>query len=132
MDFLHNEKHCSISLMEDVPCLFIIWKGCAPTDEFIRACDKALEIMKKHKLKKILTDNTQAKVVSVENQKWLNEQWLPRAERIGYYASASVITDKEVFVKYALENITKTRDKAKFKVQFFDSIDKAKQWLMSI
>ncbi len=124
-------NHCTILIIKEVPCLKIKWVGLPPSDEFRSACNLALDLMKEHSIVKILTDNTEAKVFSVEDQKWLNEEWLPKAQEIGCRCSA-VLTNDDPFITFAVKNIMAKRDPRKFTSRFFKNENEALEWLKKI
>lgn len=131
MDTIEVGKHCKITVIHDVPCLKIKWIGLPPSDEFRAGCNMVLELMRKHSIVKVLTDNTEAKVFAVEDQKWLNEVWLPQAQAIGYCCSA-VLLPNDPFVTFAVKNIMAKRDPKKFTSHFFSDELKAIEWLKQV
>ncbi|MBC7125371.1 MAG: hypothetical protein H5T24_07040 [Bacteroidales bacterium] len=131
MEAIEVGKHCRIEVVEDVPCLKIKWLGLPPSDEFRKGCNAALELMRKHNITKVLTDNTDAKVFAVEDQKWLNEEWLPQAQAFGYRCSA-VLLPNDPFITFAVKNIMAKRDPKKFTSRFFTDERNALDWLKQI
>jgi len=131
MEAIEVGKHCRIEVVEDVPCLKIKWLGLPPSDEFRKGCNAALELMRKRNITKVLTDNTEAKVFAVEDQKWLNEEWLPQAQAVGYRCSA-VLLPNDPFITFAVKNIMAKRDPQKFISRFFTDERNALDWLKQI
>jgi hypothetical protein len=125
-------KHCQISVINEVPCIHIQWFGLPLSEEFREGCNRVLELMKTHGISKILTDNTQANVFSTKDQHWLNDEWLPRAEKQGYKASATLIDKSHAFANFAARNIAKKRDASKFANRIFESKEEAILWLKTI
>lgn len=132
MDKIIIGKHCHISIINEVPCVHIQWFGLPLSEEFRDGCNKALELMKTHGISKILTDNSEANVFSTTDQNWLNEDWLPRAEKQGYKASATLIDKSHAFAKFAAQNIARKRDASKFANRIFESKVEALDWLKNI
>lgn len=132
MDYIEIGKHCKVAYLPDVPCIFVKWIDLPPSDEFRKGCDTVLDMLKAKGLSKIIVDNSQAKLFSVADQHWLNEDWLPRAEKAGYRYSATVLGDSDAFVKYAAQSIANKRDQSKFVSKFFKTIDEAKEWLKTL
>ncbi len=129
MDNIVIGSHCTVQVIEEVPCVMIKWDGHPSSEEFRNGCNAALELMTKHKIIKVLTDNSFAKVFSVNDQRWLNEDWLVRAQKIGYKYSAVLIKDADPFVTFAVKNIMAKRDSSKFMAKFFTSYPDAIDWL---
>ncbi len=123
-------NHCDIEVLHDIPCIKISWKAHPPSNEFRQACEKVLELMDEFRIDKLLTDNSEAKLFNVEDQEWLNAEWLPRAEKLGYRGSA-VIMPRDPFVKFAVNSIAFKRDR-KFFIRIFSNEKEALNWLKSI
>ncbi|HUW04673.1 MAG TPA: hypothetical protein VMW01_00290 [Williamwhitmania sp.] len=132
MEAITIGKHCVVQLLEDVPCIMIRWNGLPPSDEFRQGCNTVLELMETHKVFKVLTDNSQATVFSVEDQRWFNEEWLPKAQKLGYRYSAVLVSKDDPFVSFAVKNIMSKRDPAKFQAQFFYNFNEALGWLIGV
>lgn len=125
-------KHCTVTLIEEVPCIMIKWNGLPPSEEFKRGCNTVLDLMEKHKIIKVITDNTEAKVFSMEDQRWLNQEWLPKAQKLGYKYSAVLLKENDPFIKFALKNIMAKRDPSIFQAKFFHFYQDATEWLMNV
>lgn len=125
-------KHCSLTVLPEIPCVEIQWMGMPSSEEFRKGCDTAIELMQKNGISKVLTDNSQAQLFKVDDQKWLNDNWLPRAELAGYKVSATILGDSDAFVKFAAQSIASKRDHSKFLNKFFKTRDEALEWLKSL
>lgn len=128
---LYNKEFCTIYFNYNFKFINIIWKGFPRSNDFREACNKVIDFMSEYKTGKLLTDNRDAKIFSVEDQKWLNSEWLPNAIEAGYYCSATLINN-DIFVKTAIKNITNKRDKTHVKTKIFTNHDEAVEWLKSI
>ncbi len=128
---LYNEDFCKIFYNEELQFINIQWKDFPRSIDFRGACIKTIDFMIEYKTGKLLTDNRNAKVFSVEDQKWLNNEWLPEAIKAGYYCSATLIND-DIFVKTAIKNITNKRDKNSVKTKIFTNEDEAIAWLQTV
>ena len=124
----YNQKWCKIYFHEDIPCVHLDWNGFARPKEFKEACDASLELLKDKKTSKMIADNSKAKIVSIENQTWLTDDWFARAYEEGYRTSA-VVVSTNIFTDVAVKNIVSQMDEGKFTVQYFDDLNKAKEWL---
>ena len=103
----------------------------AHNDQFQEACNFSLELLEEKKVNKMIADNTKSKVVSVESQNWLMEDWFPRAYELGYRASAVVVSN-DIFNKVAVKSIVNKMDKGKFTVHYFEDLETAKTWVEQI
>ncbi|WP_462280348.1 hypothetical protein [Salinivirga cyanobacteriivorans] len=126
-----NTGYCHVAFDDDAQAVVIEWFGAPKSEEFRNACMRVIDALKDHNTSKVLTDNSRAVIFKREDQQWLNEVWLPEAEKAGYRASATVIK-KDPFVRFAVDNIVKGRDKDKFLNKRFESRDEALNWLKSL
>ena len=118
---------CSFSIDTSIPCLLIQWHGYATSTQLRQLAENQIELMRQHKLTKVLSDNTHARMVSMEDQRWIAEDWLPRVLAIGYEACA-IITSKDYFAQMSFENIV-TNIGDQLTIQYFDDIESAREWL---
>lgn len=121
------EGVCIFSVNHDIPCIMVLWQGYATSEQFRRIAESQLQLMKEYGFNKILTDNSLMKVVSMEDQKWVINDWLPRALKVGYMACAT-ITSKDYFSRIAIENVISKIDD-QLTVRYFGDVDDAAAWL---
>ncbi|HYF02588.1 MAG TPA: hypothetical protein VEC36_04385 [Patescibacteria group bacterium] len=121
------EGVCVFTVNPDIPCIMVQWQGYATSVQFRKIAESQLKLMQEYGYNKILTDNTNMKVVSMEDQEWTVKNWLPRALEAGYLACA-ILTSKDYFSRIAIENIiSKVGDQ--LTIQYFDNIVEAAEWL---
>lgn len=130
-EVLYKVTTCSIEHIPETDYLIIRWRGFPKSEEFRDACNMALNYMIDLNIKKLLTDNREVKVFGVADQKWLNEDWFPRALALGYYASATLIND-DVFVKSAISKIISKRKNTNVVNKSFCNESEALKWLESV
>lgn len=104
------------------------WFGYADSNQFRDACYQSLILLTTMKTSRMIADNTDGRVVSMDDQKWMLENWFPQAYESGYRTSAVVIS-KNFFRELAIDNIVNQLDKGKFTVHYFDDFEKAKEWM---
>lgn len=127
----YDKKYCKIYYYQELNCVCLQWQGFAQVEEFQEACDFSLDLLIKYNASKMIADNTNAKVVSPENQEWLTQTWFPKAYTKGYRTSA-VIVSKDLFNEITVKKIVNQMDAGKFEVQFFKNMEDAKSWLASL
>ena len=132
METLDIGKHCRVTFLSEVGCVKIEWIDMPTSDEFRNGCNVALELMSEKGVHKFLVDNSKAKLFSIRDQQWLNEEWLPRAEKAGYRYSATFLGQSDAFVKFAVQNIAGKRDSSKFSSKFFVTQAEAVEWLKTV
>lgn len=124
----YDKKWCKVSYNEDVPCVQLDWFGFVTGEKFREACNAALALLKEKSATKMIANNSEAKLVSLEDQKWMNEEWFPQAYEAGYRTSA-VVESENIFNEVAVKNIVNKMENGKFTVQYFHSLERAKEWL---
>lgn len=125
-----DTDYCKVWYDSEIETAVIEWFGSPKSDGFREACMLVIDVLKEHKSYKVLTDNSKAIIFARADQLWLNEVWLPEADKAGYKVSATVIKD-DPFVKFAVNNIVKGRSE-KFLNKRFLSQDEARQWLKTV
>lgn len=124
----YNRKWCKVYYLEDIPCVCLEWNGFTQGRYFREACNAALQLLKEKQANKMLADNRRGKIVSLEDQRWLTDEWFTEAYNAGYRTSA-VVESENLFNEVTVKNIVNQMEGGKFTAQYFQNIDKAKQWL---
>lgn len=127
-EITYDQPWCKVFYMPDLETVVLEWHGFASSKQFREACDASLELLAAKSAKLMLADNRMAKVVLAEDQKWMNEEWFPRAYSLGYRGSA-VLVGEDLFRDVSVKNIVHDMEEGKFRVQFFDTKAKALDWL---
>jgi hypothetical protein len=111
-----------------VICTFI---GYLSPDEFKSIGNKQLDVIGTKKLKKALNDIKKMKVLKPEVQEWVNTFWFPKAQKAGLKYFAFVVPD-DIFGKISMEGANKNApNEFGIEIQYFNSIENAKNWLIS-
>jgi hypothetical protein len=126
-----SQSYCKIYYHSDVSAIHLDWSAQSTPEEFIKACEFSLALLKKTKAKKIIADNSKVTEVSVENQNWLTEDWFPRAIEEGFQYSAVIHSDMRE-VHSALRLIVSKINSKHVIVQYFSDLPSAKIWLSKI
>jgi hypothetical protein len=124
---LSNEA-CSLFFDSDVPCVVMEAHGYATSQQFRDITENMLFLLKEKRVSKMLVDTTHLQIIGAEDQKWLNEDWLPRAIAAGYRACA-MIKSKYFFNRVAVDNVVNQIDQSQLTVQYFDDRELARTWL---
>lgn len=106
----------------------MVLKGYFNSHLFREITENLLRLIVRHKVNKVLADTTHMNLIGAEDQKWLNEDFLPRAIKQGYKTCA-MIKSKYHFGRISLQAIADKMDKSAFDLQFFDEKDSAIVWL---
>jgi hypothetical protein len=107
------------------------WNGYATSKQFKEGTELMLNTLIKNNCSKVLADIKDMKIIAMEDQQWLNEEFLPRATKFGFKAIA-IIKPNYYFNKVAVESISYKVDKDKLTINFFDNKEEARDWLSKI
>jgi len=104
------------------------WQGYANSNEFREGTELMLNTLISNKCSKGLADISKMVLISQEDQRWLETNFLPRAIRFGF-GKIALIRPDSYFNKVAVETINSKIDKGKLIFEIFDSVEDAKKWL---
>ena len=107
------------------------WHGYATSRQFKEGTELMLNTLIKHGGTKVLADIREMTLIGMEDQQWINDVFLPRATKFGFRAIA-IIKPRSYFNKIAVETISYKVDKEKLTINFFDNLEKAREWLIEI
>ena len=116
---------------EDINAVVMEWNGYATSKQFKQGTELMLNMLIKNNCSKVLADIRDMKIIAMEDQQWLNEEFLPRATTFGFKAIA-IIRPDFYFNKVAVESISYKADKEKLTINFFDNKTEATDWLNKI
>ena len=123
-----NTQIYNIYFDKDLDCVVMEWDGYATSKQFKQGTELMLNTLIQNDCSKVLADIKDMKIIAMEDQQWLNEEFLPRATTFGFKAIAIVKPDY-YFNQVAVETISYKADKDKLTINFFDKIEEAKTWL---
>ena len=123
-----NTEIYNIYFDKDLDCVVMEWDGYATSKQFKQGTELMLNTLIQNNCSKVLADIKDMKIIAMEDQQWLNEEFLPRATSFGFKAIAIVKPDY-YFNQVAVETISYKVDKKKLTINFFDNIEDAKEWL---
>jgi len=104
------------------------WDGYATSAQFKEGTELMLNILIQHKASKVLADIKEMVLIGMEDQQWLDTNFLPRAIRFGF-TTIAIVQPNHYFNKVAVETIVYKIDKSKLLVNFFGSVTEAREWL---
>jgi hypothetical protein len=116
---------------KEINSVVMEWDGYATSKQFKQGTELMLNTLIKNSCTKVLADIKDMKIIAMEDQQWLNEEFLPRATKFGFKAIA-IIKPDYYFNKVAVETISYKVDKDKLTINFFDNTNEAREWLSKI
>ena len=88
----YDSPICRLSYNHDVKCIEVLWHKYATSPQLRYVHETILGLLEQHNASKILSDDSNLPIIHAEDQRWIVEQWLPRAKAAGFKAVASVIS----------------------------------------
>jgi hypothetical protein len=126
-----NTKTYNIYFDEQLDAVVMEWFGYSTTAQFREGTELMLNLLIQNRTYKVLADVKDMIMIGMEDQEWMNNDFLPRAIKFGFKAIAMIKPD-HYFNKVAVESVSYKVDKEKLTINFFDSLKEAKEWLNTI
>ena len=123
-----NTKTYFIYFDPKIDSVVMEWDGYSTSRQFREGTELMLNTLIQNKASKVLADIKDMVLIGIEDQSWLNTDFLPRAIRFGFKAIAIVKPDS-YFNKVAVESISFKVEKEKLTINFCDNIQAAREWL---
>ena len=116
----------------DVPtgCVIMEWNGYANSQQFREGTEKMFAELVKHQAHKVLGNIKDMVLISLDDQTWLIDYFLPKAISHGFRAIA-LVRPVHYFNKVAVETIAYKVNQEQLRIQFFNDVHEAEDWLRS-
>jgi hypothetical protein len=113
---------------KDLDAVVMVWKGYSTSEQFREGTELMLNELICNGCSKVLADVREMILIGMDDQRWLDSRFLPRAIKFGFKQIA-IISPNSYFNKVAIESISYKVDKEKISIQFFDTREEAIMWL---
>ncbi len=120
---------CSLTLDNTIPGVVVQWKGYATSTELRAVHERLLELIKKHRVSKVLGDDTSLVSIAAEDRLWILENWMPRAISAGLRVAAAKKSEN-YFARVALAEIENAMGR-RMQIKLFDALADARAWLQA-
>ncbi|MGE6355997.1 hypothetical protein ACQKCJ_19180 [Flavobacterium sp. NPDC079362] len=120
-----------IYFQENINAVVMEWKGYSTSREFRSGTELMLNLLLKHNTFKVLANIKEMVLIGLEDQEWLDTEFLPRATEFGFHVLA-IVTPDHYFNKVAVESISQKADKNKLAIKTFENLTDAAHWLSLI
>jgi hypothetical protein len=104
------------------------WRGYATSAQFREGTELMLDTLIRHNANKVLANVKDMVLIGLDDQHWLERDFIPRALAGGFRAIA-MVRPAHYFNKVAVESVSYKVDQDKLKIRFFDSEEEAQRWL---
>jgi hypothetical protein len=126
-----NTETYHIYFDKEIETVIMEWDGYATSAQFKDGTELMLNTLIKNNANKVLADIKNMVLIGMEDQQWLENNFLPRAIQFGFRAIA-IIRPDAYFNKVAVESVSYKVDKEKLTINFFNSMEEAREWLQEI
>jgi hypothetical protein len=115
----------------DGPWVYVKWKAWANSTEYKAAQEVIILALRENHASRNLIDSTDRRVVSDDDQKWLVENWMPRAAAAGRRWTA-IVMPKSALGRTIAENIDNQGRSKRNMIEHFETIEAAAAWLSTV
>jgi hypothetical protein len=122
-----NNPICSIIHEEANHCIVVVWKQYATQIQLRYIHENLLTLICKHRVYKILGDDTAVPAIPSEDRFWIIDEWFPRTMKCGLRFAASK-TPASYFGKLAVSQI-QLGAPAGIECRSFEQLHEARNWL---
>lgn len=113
---------------ESAKCVHLEWKGFVHGEKGQTALLTALDFFKTKSTDRWLADTRKLKVVSEEDQRWVNEIWFPMAISAGVRRMA-IIVPESVLAQMSIRRLMSKVKDEDLETAYFSSVEEGKAWL---
>jgi hypothetical protein len=121
---------CSIEVDETVPCIVIRWRQYATSAQLRFIHEQLIRLLGEPALCKVLGDDTEMLTIHADDQRWIQEHWLPRAKAAGLKAAANK-RPASYFGQLSVRNVQRGLRQS-LALRSFDSMVEARCWLKGV
>jgi hypothetical protein len=128
MEVHFDESFLTLHWDEAAGIIWAEWKAATGGEPLKRAFEVAIDVITKTKGRKWLADTRHLGVISAEDVKWVNDNWIPRAVNAGVCWMAFV-TPTKVSVQLAVKAFMSRINDRELGIAYFDDFEQARAWL---
>jgi hypothetical protein len=122
---------CTVSFDPRVPCVVMVWRGYFTSRAFREANERVLEAVRSHGVRKLLGDIMEFTLIGAEDQRWLNEAWIPRLIEAGV-RHVALVQPVFYFNQVAVQTVAQKVPSDHLEVRIFDGVPSARRWLWEV
>lgn len=127
---LYETDYLTITWDEKLKCAIVKRVGFVVGEDFRYHNLKLIEIFQERKISKFISDVTEMKVISPDDQKWFDMIFFPNLYQAGLRYMA-ILEPKSAITKLSVGAIKKIANQAGVEVKQFSSFEQAAVWIAS-
>jgi hypothetical protein len=113
---------------EEIDAVVFTWDQFASGAKFREGCEALLETVQQRNASKVLTDTRGIRAHDAEDQAWMQNDWIPRAQQAGVEYTATVHPDSTI-AEMDIEKLVEGVDEGAHEPLFTADMDEARRWL---
>ena len=126
-----DAAYVSVRWISGGPWVLIEWKAWANSTEYRAAQEVIILALRENHASRNLIDSTDRRVVSDDDQKWLVEDWMPRAAAAGRRWTA-IVMPTSALGRTIAENIDNHGRSERNTIEHFETVEAASAWLSTV
>lgn len=125
---LGDNPVCTVAVDESIASIVVVWRRYATSTQLRYIHEVILEIVQRRHVRRIIGDDTALPTIHAEDQRWIVENWMPRAVAAGVRATAS----KSPATYFGRQAVQQVRSRSLWEFRAFDDMHEARQWLLGL
>ncbi len=127
---LFENRSVTLSLLEGI--LLVMYKNRATNEEYRANLDKQVELVRQHRITKVVFDLRKMGVLSAENQQYTSQVYMPQITQAGLKHSAMIVPE-DIFGEASAKNVTsRVKNEVVFSMHYFKDLNQALAWLATL
>jgi hypothetical protein len=118
----------TMELWRELGVLVNTWTGFLKGEEYRELMNRAVELLERHGISKVLADVSQLRPLVAEDMSWTTEDWAPRAVAAGMREMA-VVLPRSVFAQLSVTRVVENLGDDRIVTAQFDDVRSALAWL---
>jgi len=127
---LENNPICSVRFDPALPGIAVQWRGYATSPQMRFVLENVIDLMARHKVSRILGDDTLLPMVHADDQEWIINDWYPRAVKAGWRVSANKVS--ESYFGDLTTRSVQSEAPASVVIRPFRELGEARRWLQGV
>ena len=116
-----------LTFNEELEAVIMDWNGFSGSDTFHEANERVLRLLKHKGAKKIIADLRDMKIIKLEDQRWLYENWLPRAAIEGL-CKVAIVESGDFFNRLTVDSVC-SKVNSFLEIKHFRTYLGARNWI---